>query len=227
MRTSDAGIDLIEQFESLQLHAYRDPVGIVTIGYGHTGPDVHMGQTITAARARQLLQEDLVDSEALVRQLVHRPLNQSQFDALVSIVFNTGPSPLQKTLGRCVNAGDFTGASREFGKWCKGTDHGRLVTLAGLVRRRAAEVALFNAGPQHSVTPWLTTSERNWVTRFDELDDAGRRNSREAHALQDKMRRQRKVIWRLAQPKAKGGDGKGWHFRHRAARYRAVKARSS
>jgi hypothetical protein len=59
--------------------------------------------------------------------------------------------------------------------------------------------------------------ERDWVTRFDELDDAGKRNSREGYALHDKMRRQRKVIWRLAQPRAKGGDGRGWHRGHRPA----------
>jgi hypothetical protein len=110
----------------------------------------------------------------------------------------------------------------------QGHQNSQLITLEGLVRRRAAETQMFNAAPTvHDLTHWLNHNERDWVTRYDALDDAGKRNSREAHALQEKMRRQRKLIWRLAQPKAKGGDGNGWTFRHRVERYRSLKARTT
>jgi lysozyme len=229
MKTSNAGLQLITRFEGVRLNAYDDGVGVWTIGVGHTGPDVHPGLTITMKRALELLRGDLADAEKQVTQAVKRPLNQSQFDALVSLVFNTGPLPLHKTLGSCLNNGDFNGASAEFGKWCKATKNGQLITLEGLVRRRAAERQMFEAAPTtvHALTHWLNQNERDWVTRYDALDDAGKGNSQEARALQEKMRRQRKLIWRLAQPKGKGGDGNGWHFRHRIERYRSLKARTT
>jgi lysozyme len=228
MKTSSAGLELITRFEGVRLKAYDDGVGVWTIGVGHTGSDVHPGLAISMKRALELLRQDLAGAEAQVNQLVKRPLNQSQFDALVSLVFNTGPLPLHKTLGSCLNNGDFKGASSEFGKWCKATKNGQLITLEGLVRRRAAETQMFNAAPTvHDLTHWLNRNEKDWVTRYDALDDAGKGNSPEAHALQEKMRRQRKLIWRLAQPKAKGGDGNGWRFRHRVERYRSLKARTT
>jgi hypothetical protein len=181
------------------------------------------------SRALALLRQDLAGAEAEVNQLVKRPLNQSQFDALVSLVFNTGPLPLQKTLGSCLNRGDFQAASSEFGKWCKATKNGQLITLPGLVRRRAAETQMFNAAPTvHELTHWLNQNEKDWVTRYDALDDAGKADSPEAQELLEKMRRQRKLIWQLAHPRAKGGDGNnGWHFRHRVERYRSLQARTS
>lgn len=229
MKTSNAGLQLIMRFEGVRLKAYDDGVGVWTIGVGHTGHDVHPGLTISMKRALELLRGDLADAEAQVNQLVKRPLSQSQFDALVSLVFNTGAAPLRMTLGSCLNKGDFHGASSQFGKWCKATKNGQLITLQGLVRRRAAETQMFNAAPNnvHALTHWLNQNEKEWVTRYDELDDAGKGNSPEAHGLQEKMRRQRKLIWRLAQPKAKGGDGNGWHFRRRLERYRSLKARTT
>jgi len=228
MKTSNAGVELIAQFEGVRLKAYDDGVGVWTIGYGHTGGDVHPGLAITMKRARDLLRQDLAKSENEVNTTIKRPLNQSQFDALVSLVFNTGALPLRSTLGSCLNNSDFRGASNEFPKWCKATKNGQLITLEGLVRRRKAEKAMFDARSTSDVPAhWLNTSEKAWVTRYDALDDAGKGNSPEAHALQEKMRRQRKSIWRLAQPKAKGGDGNGWHFRHRIERYRSLKARTT
>jgi lysozyme len=228
MKTSNAGVELIARFEGVRLKAYDDGVGVWTIGYGHTGPDVHPGLTITMKRARELLRQDLAGAEAQVNKTIKRPLNQSQFDALVSLVFNTGPLPLRRTLGSCVNNGDVPGASGEFPKWCKATKNGQLIVLEGLVRRRKAEREMFDApATVHVLTHWLTPKEKEWVTRYDALDDAGKGNSAEARALLEQMRRQRKLIWRLAQPKAKGGDGKGWHFRHRIERYRSLKARTT
>src|SRR3954449_9408710 len=135
MKTSGAGLQLIVRFEGVRLNAYDDGVGVWTIGVGHTGRDVRPGLVISMNRALALLRQDVAGAEAAVNQLVKRPLNQSQFDALVSLVFNTGPLPLHKTLGSCLNNGDFHGTSLEFGKWCKATKNGQLITLAALVRR--------------------------------------------------------------------------------------------
>jgi|SRR5437867_3452968 len=226
MRISQPGLNLISSFEGLALKTYRDPVGILTIGFGHTGPDVRQGLVITKARAFELLREDTAGAAAQVDRLIRRPLTQGQFDALVSLVFNAGAAPLTGTLGRKLNAGDIDGALGEFGRWVKGTVNGVLVTFPGLVRRRAAEAALYKSHA-HDPLAVLNDNEHDWVTRFDALVDAGKGSSGEALELTAKMRRQRKTIWRLAQPVAKGGDGKGWEFRHRAERFRLLQARTT
>jgi lysozyme len=228
VKISSAGLELISRFEGCRLTAYRDPVGILTIGFGHTGPDVHAGLTISRPRAFELLREDTSGAAAQVAELVRKPLRQPQFDALVSLVFNAGSAPLHGTLGRLLNAGDFGGAAAEFGKWVKGTINGQLVTLPGLVTRRAAEEALFTStGPAPDPLAVLNTNEKEWVTRYDALVRGGKGDSAEAKELRAKMLRQRKTIWRLAQPAAKGGDGNGWRFRHRIERYRLLLARTS
>jgi lysozyme len=228
MKISDAGLELIVRFESIRLTAYQDPVGIWTIGAGHTGPDVRPGLTITRPRAMELLRRDVAGAEAEVRRRVTKPLNQSQWDALVSLVFNAGTAPLTGTLGRCLNAGDYQGAAGQFGRWVNGTVNGKLVPLPGLVRRRAAEAKMFTSAPSaQSLTQWLSVQEKEWATRYDQLAEAGKGDSPEALELRDKMRRQRKRIFRLAQPVEKGGDGKGWHFRHRLERWRSLKARTT
>jgi len=228
MKISQAGLDLISRFEGLRLTAYRDPVGILTIGFGHTGADVRPGMKITRKRAFELLRKDTTGAAREVQRLVKRPLKQCQFDALCSLVFNAGSAPLHGTLGRRLNDGDITGAHAEFAKWVKGRFHGRLVTFEGLVRRRAAEAAMFAGSSNvHDPTAVLTTEERRWVRRFDKLVAERKGRSPEAEGLFVKMKRQRKTIWRLAQPAENGGDGNGWHFRHRIERYRALLARTS
>src|SRR5262245_23941030 len=225
MRISQAGLDLIASFEGCVLKTYVDPVGVLTIGFGHTGSDVRKGLVITRERAFELLSEDTSGAASQVDRLVKRPLTQGQFDALVSLVFNAGAAPLTGTLGRKLNARDDEGAANEFGRWVKGTVNGKLVTLPGLVRRRAAEVALFGRH-DHDPLAVLNHNEHDWVTRFDALAAKGKGSSPEALDLQAKMRRQRKTIWRLAQPAAKGGDGKGWEFRDRSERFRLLQART-
>lgn len=90
MRTSQNGIDLIKSFEGCRLTAYRDSVGVLTIGYGHTA-GVKAGQTITQVQAESFLKDDLAKSEKKVADydgVYH--WNQNQFDALVSFAFNIG-----------------------------------------------------------------------------------------------------------------------------------------
>ena len=141
MQISKAGLDLIKQFEGLYLQAYRCPAGVPTIGYGHTA-GVAMGQTITQQQADDYLRRDVRQFERAVERQVSVPLTQGQFDALVSFAFNLGEGALaQSTLLRLLNAGDYAGAAAQFDRWNKAG--GRV--LPGLVRRRAAERALFES----------------------------------------------------------------------------------
>ena len=138
--TSQRGIDLIKQFEGLRLTAYQDMVGVWTIGYGHTGPDVKPGLTITQQQAEQLLINDLVQFERRVNDLVTVQINQNQFDALVSFSYNLGVGALQKsTLLRLLNAGSYKPAADEFPRWNRAGGN----VAAGLTRRRYAERQLF------------------------------------------------------------------------------------
>lgn len=142
-KISDKGLQLVKHFEGCYLKAYKCPAGVLTIGYGHTGPDVKPGMEITQAQADDLLRLDIERFEKAVRDCVKVPLEQNQFDALVSFAFNCGAGALQKsTLLKKLNAGDVIGAVQEFHRWNKGGGK----VLAGLVRRRAAEAHLFATG---------------------------------------------------------------------------------
>lgn len=143
LKYDQAGLDLTEAAEGLRLTAYPDPgTGGApwTIGYGHTGPEVHPGMTITQEEAEAYLVSDLHYAEVMVKHLVEVPLTQGQYDALVDFTFNCGVGNLQQsTLLKLVNLGDMTRAVEEFKKWNKGG--GRV--LAGLTARRDKEAALF------------------------------------------------------------------------------------
>jgi lysozyme len=140
MKISQKGLNLIKSFEGLELKAYKDSVGVVTIGYGSTGPHVSMGQSITETQAEALLLSDVTRFEKGVSDLVKVTLTQYQFDALVSFSFNLGLGNLKSsTLLRKLNSLDYKGASLEFARWNKAG--GRV--LAGLTRRRLAEKELF------------------------------------------------------------------------------------
>lgn len=140
MKISQKGISLVKGFEGLELKAYKDSVGVVTIGYGSTGPHVYMGQVITEAQAEALLIKDLSRFESGVTELVKAPLTQNQFDALVSFSFNLGLGNLKSsTLLKKLNAKDYIGASEEFERWNKAGGK----VLNGLTRRRLAEKELF------------------------------------------------------------------------------------
>ena len=145
MSLSSGGLDLIKSHEGLRTSAYQDPVGVWTIGYGHTGT-AKPGQKITEAQAEQLLRKDVGWAEDAVRKNVKVPLTQGQFDALVSFTFNLGAGALgRSTLLKKLNAGDYAGAQAEFGKFV----HAGGRVLPGLVRRRGEEAALFGGqGPQ-------------------------------------------------------------------------------
>ena len=141
MHLSDSGVNLIKAFEGLRLSAYQDSGGVWTIGYGHTG-SVQPGERITQGQAEELLRKDTGWAQDAVRQQVHVPLTQRQFDALTSFTFNLGAGALQgSTLLSKLNAGDYAGAQAEFGRFV----HAGGRVLQGLVRRRAAEADLFGS----------------------------------------------------------------------------------
>lgn len=138
MKTSKKGINLIKKFEGCYLEAYQDPVGIWTIGYGHT-KNVKKGQTITQEEADKLLKEDIEEFETLVNLLIlaKYQFNQNEFDALVSFTFNCGGGNLKKLCqsGKR-NKGQIADAITYYNK-----AGGKV--LKGLTKRRNAEKELF------------------------------------------------------------------------------------
>ena len=137
---SGKGLALTKQFEGLRLGAYQDSVGIWTIGYGHTGLDVHPKLTITEERANELLLKDVASAVDSVNHLVSVALTQNQFDALVDFVFNVGAAKFAgSTLLREINSGNFAAAAAQLLLWC----HGGGVVLPGLLQRRKAAESLF------------------------------------------------------------------------------------
>lgn len=150
MRTSAAGRKAIAQREGNKLTAYLDSVGVWTIGVGHTTvagpPAVSKGLKITAGESDDILTRDLAGVEADINRMVKAPLSQSQFDALVSLVFNIGGGAFGKsTLLKKLNARDYGGAAEQFLVWNKGTISGKRVAIQGLTTRRKAERVQFLA----------------------------------------------------------------------------------
>lgn len=138
---SPAGVQLIAEFEGCRLDAYRDAVGVLTIGYGHT-ENVRIGDHLASERAaRKLLERDLDRKYAPYVAQLGLPLNQNQFDALTSFVFNVGPGGIAPNtgVGRALRAHDWQAAADHLLEW----DHGNGRVLPGLVTRRRAERELF------------------------------------------------------------------------------------
>jgi GH24 family phage-related lysozyme (muramidase) len=143
MRTGDTGLNLIKGYEGLRMSAHYAPCEEWTVGYGHTSTARH-GMNVTEGEAERLLRQDLAPIEALIADTVRAPLNQNEHDALVSLIFNIGEDNWKRsTVLRKLNAGDKIGAAAGFEQWTKAFVNHELVTLDGLVRRRAAEKSLF------------------------------------------------------------------------------------
>lgn len=143
-QVSPQGVDLICGFEGLELKAYDDGVGVCTIGYGTTiyphGKAVQYGDTCTIEQAKNYMQHDLRRFEQAVSSAVNVPLNQNQFDALVSLSYNIGIGAFKNsTLLKLLNTSDYHAASHQFDVWIKAGGK----TVQGLVNRRAVEKTLF------------------------------------------------------------------------------------
>lgn len=146
MKTSKKGIDLIKKYEGFRAAPYLCPAGVPTIGYGATyypyGQKVTMKDApVTELQADAMLKDMLVKYEKGVERYAQHPINQYQFDALVSFAYNLGLGALKgSTLLKKVNINpcDET-ISKEFKKWVKAGGK----TLAGLVKRRTEEADLY------------------------------------------------------------------------------------
>ena len=135
MRTGQAGIKLIKQFEGCRLTAYKCPAGVWTIGYGHT-QGVQPGQTITQAQAEQMLASDLGRYERNVNKYQDKyKWSQNEFDALVSFAYNIGGID-QLTAGGTRTRQEIADKMLLYNK-----ANGKV--LSGLTRRRQAERELF------------------------------------------------------------------------------------
>lgn len=141
MKTSEAGINLIKQFEGFSEKPYDDVVGKKTIGWGHLIKPGESFSTLSDSEATELLVSDLSHAEDCIETFVDVELSQHEYDALVSFIFNLGCGAFKgSTLCRLLNNGDKDGASKQFSRWCKAGGK----EVAGLTRRRLAEQALFN-----------------------------------------------------------------------------------
>ena len=135
------GLALIQRFEGFSATPYLCPAGYLTVGYGHVvKKHVDFTKPITEQEALTILVADVQTAERAVLRLITVPLTNGQFDALVSFTLNLGGGALQRsTLRRKINRGEHADAPAEFMKWVWAG--GR--KLKGLVKRRAAEAALY------------------------------------------------------------------------------------
>ncbi len=170
---SAEGEEKIVLWEGEVLHAYDDfdpkhraikkgmsVSGTLTIGVGHTGPDVKPGQTITKTQSRELLRKDLGRFEKAVETNVDVALTDNQFAALVSFAFNVGIGNFTKsTLLKKLNAGEYDAVPRELMKWTKSKGK----EMAGLVNRRAQEAALWGKGEFVSSASADVKPENPWL----------------------------------------------------------------
>lgn len=154
MRVSTNFIRLLEEFEGRKNQVYNCPAGCPTIGIGHklTDQEINSGQIIIAGQAidyRQGLSDEQIDAlvcqdaqkfEETVNSLIRVPLNQNQFDALVSFTFNIGAGALaSSTLLKVLNGSNYTAVPEQMKRWK--FSNGQV--LPGLVTRRQKEADLF------------------------------------------------------------------------------------
>ncbi|MCE9566380.1 MAG: lysozyme [Planctomycetes bacterium] len=140
MICNEAALQLIRESEGLRLKAYQDTGGVWTIGFGHCGKDVRPNSVIDEYTAEILLSQDVTNAARSVNRLVRVPLNENQFSALCSFVFNLGEGQLRNSKSIAVlNQKRYLEFADRMLLWTK--DNG--AELPGLVKRRAAERALF------------------------------------------------------------------------------------
>lgn len=130
---------LVMKWEGVRYEPYRDAVGVLTVCYGHTGPDVRAGKTYTKAECDDLLRADMLEANGYVNACITTPMLPGQEAALTSAVYNIGPSVVcGSTLQRYANAGNWPAACAQLSRWDKAA--GR--TYRGLTLRRTDERAM-------------------------------------------------------------------------------------
>lgn len=164
MKISSAGLSVIKEFEGFRANAYRDPVGIWTIGFG-TIRGVKPGDVVTRSEAERRLRQELVEYERAVERATGGNATQPQFDALVSFAYNVGVKGMAgSTVIKRHNTGDHQAAARAFGLWNKAGGK----VWPGLTRRRAAEAALYLT-PEIVSTPLPVAEEVREAAAADEM----------------------------------------------------------
>ena len=147
MNISQEGLSLIKKFEGVEYNAYKCAAGVWTIGYGHTA-GVKEGDLVCQREAEEILDQDIKEFEGYVKDSVTVDLDQNQFDALVSWVFNLGPANLKaSTMLKVLNSSDFDNVPAQIKRWNKAGGK----VLEGLIRRREAEALLFEGKEWHEV----------------------------------------------------------------------------
>ena len=147
MNISQEGLSLIKKFEGCELEAYKCAADVWTIGYGST-KGVKEGDTVSQEEADKLLLHEMEEYEGYISDMVYVDLEQNQFDAMVSWVFNLGPANLKtSTLLKVLNAKDYEGVPAQIKRWNKAGGK----VLQGLIRRREAESLLFAGKEWHEV----------------------------------------------------------------------------
>lgn len=165
MQINQATVDLVKEFEGLRLTAYRDAVGVWTIGYGTTaaagvGIIPRAGLTIIEPAAEEYLRIAVEKFAAQIAPHIAVPVTDNQFGAIVSLAYNVGaPAVIKSTLLRKLNAGDYAGAAAEFARWNKAGGK----VLAGLTRRRAAERKLFETPDQKAIKKENPATSSIWT----------------------------------------------------------------
>ena len=147
---SDNGLHFTAAFEGFRGTAYRATPNekYLTIGYGHYGPDVTPGKTITPGQGLLLLNRDMAKAVRKADELVHPIFNQAQFDAICDLCFNVGTGVIEKDnrladFDDAVRLGDVAECRRIMGQFVY--QKGR--KLLGLQRRTAGRLALFDGKP--------------------------------------------------------------------------------
>ena len=139
------GLKLVKSFEGFSSKIYLDSAGLQTIGYGHLilpHEKSSFKNVLSISEAESILKQDLAIAENAVARLIKIPLNNKQFDALVSFTFNVGAAALQRsTLRHKVNRSEHEQVPAEFIRWVYA--NGR--KIPGLIRRRIAEAELYCA----------------------------------------------------------------------------------
>jgi lysozyme len=173
LKTSSNGRKFIENFEGLVLVVSDDGFGTPTGGYGHTNaagpPPIHLGQHLTQSEADEWLANDLSKVEQEIDLLVKVPLNQNQFDALVSWEFNLGSLRSSSVL-QFLNQGNYKEASNRMLLY----NHANGRVVAGLTRRRQAEVKMFltpttnvPTQPPHQIPTPIPAPQSTWMIIFN------------------------------------------------------------
>ena len=215
MKLGDRGADLIKGFEGFRSRPYRDAVGVWTIGYGSTKGVGPGSPAVTPAQAEERLKREVTATYGAAVDKIPG-LNQNQYDALCSFVYNVGPGGIGPGtgVGKALRRKDWNGAANELLKWDKAG--GR--ALPGLTRRRQAERRLFLA-PAADALAGYTAAEKRWISEYDRLKAADRDADRR-RVLRRVMTEQRQRIYRQA-------ERDGWGKANRRKRYNSLKGRTT